>query len=88
MPANEHRVAGIPRLQLTFEEACSATSTPVSTMELMERRGQAPLFYKVGRRKYTTPELIAEWQAKRIALAKEEAEADGLASQKDNLGGA
>jgi hypothetical protein len=70
MPQNEHRVAGIPRLQLTFEETASALSIPVGTLELLERRGESPVFFKLGRRKYTTVGLIKEWQDARVERAR------------------
>lgn len=62
-------VEPVPRLQLGIEDAAAALGLPVSTLELECRRGRGPLFYTVGRRKFTTPELIRTWQAQKIAEA-------------------
>ncbi|WP_101067710.1 MerR family transcriptional regulator [Roseovarius salinarum] len=63
----------IPRLQLSLADAAEALNIPQSTLELECRRGRGPKFYIVGRRKYTTVELIREWQAQKIAEAEAEA---------------
>jgi len=63
-------VAQVPRLQLGIEDAAAALGLPVSTLELECRRGRGPKFYTVGRRKFTTVELIREWQAAKIAEAE------------------
>jgi hypothetical protein len=60
----------LPRLALAIEDAAAALGLPVSTLEVEVRRGKGPLFFKVGRRLFTTPELIAEWQAAKIAEAR------------------
>ena len=60
----------LPRLQFSFEDAAAALNLPVSTLELECRRGRGPLFFTVGRRKFTTPDLIREWQEQRIAEAR------------------
>ena len=60
-------VEPVPRLQLGIEDAAAACGIPVSTFELECRKGKGPVFFVVGRRKFTTPELIREWQAKKIA---------------------
>ena len=60
----------IPRLQLSLADAAEALNIPQSTLELECRRGRGPKFYTVGRRKYTTVELIREWQAAKIAEAE------------------
>lgn len=57
----------VPRLQLGIEDAAAALGLPVSTLELECRRGRGPKFFTVGRRKFTTIELIREWQAAKIA---------------------
>lgn len=67
----------IPRLQLSLADAAEALNIPQSTLELECRRGRGPKFFTVGRRKYTTVELIREWQAQKIAEA---AESDGVAA--------
>ena len=66
-------VEQVPRLQLGIEDAAAALGLPVSTLELECRRGRGPKFYTVGRRKFTTVELIREWQAQKIAEAEAEA---------------
>jgi len=70
-------VAQVPRLQLGIEDAAAALGLPVSTLELECRRGRGPVFFTVGRRKFTTVELIREWQAQKIAeaAAQEQTEA-------------
>ena len=60
----------LPRLQFSFEDAAAALNLPVCTLELECRRGRGPLFFTVGRRKFTTPDLIREWQEQRIAEAR------------------
>ena len=60
-------VQQVPRLQLGIEDAASALGLPVSTLELECRRGGGPKFFKVGRRLFTTVDLIREWQAKKIS---------------------
>ena len=60
-------VAQVPRLQLSIEDAAAALGLPTSTLELECRRGRGPKFFVVGRRKFTTVELIREWQAAKIA---------------------
>lgn len=62
-------VSQVPRLQLGLEDAAAALGLPVSTLELECRRGRGPKFFKVGRRLFTTVELIREWQANKIAEA-------------------
>lgn len=57
----------IPRLQFGFSETAEALGIPVSTLEQECRRGRGPKFYKVGRRKFTTPKLIEEWQNAKIS---------------------
>jgi hypothetical protein len=59
----------IPRLQLSLADAAEALNIPQSTLELECRRGRGPKFFTVGRRKYTTVELIRDWQAAKIAEA-------------------
>ena len=76
MPQGEFNVERLPRLQFTFEESCTITGVPVSTMELLEKRGQAPVYYKLGRRKFTNHKLLQAWMDRQAALALEEAEAD------------
>ena len=60
----------VPRLQLSIEDAAAACGVPVSTFELECRRGRGPRFFTIGRRKFTTVELIREWQAKKFAEAE------------------
>ncbi len=60
-------VAQPPMLQLGFKDAAAALGLPVSTLELECRRGRGPKFFKVGRRLFTTVELIREWQSQKIA---------------------
>ena len=69
----EAYVSKVPRLQLGFEDAACALALPLSTLEQIHRRGEGPLFFRVGRRLFTTPDLIFEWQKSRIAQAKAEA---------------
>lgn len=57
----------IPRLQLSMDDAAEALNVPKSTLENEVRRGRGPKFFTVGRRKFTTVELIREWQAAKIA---------------------
>lgn len=59
----------IPRLQLSLSDTAEALNVPQSTLELECRRGRGPKFFTVGRRKFTTVELIREWQNKKIAEA-------------------
>ena len=70
----EPYVQQVPRLQLGIEDAAYALGLPVSTLEQECRRGKGPVFFTVGRRKFTTPELIREWQAWKIAEAKNRSE--------------
>jgi len=63
-------VAQVPRLQLSIEDTAAALGLPVSTLEVEVRRGKGPLFFKVGRRLFTTPELVSEWQSAKIAEAR------------------
>ncbi|MDU8945613.1 hypothetical protein [Ovoidimarina sediminis] len=65
-------VQQVPRLQLGIEDAAASLGLPVSTLELECRRGRGPQFFTVGRRKFTTVELIREWQQERIAEARAE----------------
>ena len=60
-------VQQVPRLQLSIEDAAAALGLPTSTLELECRRGRGPKFFIVGRRKFTTVELIRNWQAYKIA---------------------
>ncbi|MFY0691327.1 MAG: hypothetical protein JXR14_05315 [Paracoccaceae bacterium] len=60
-------VEQVPRLQLGLEDAAAALGLPVSTLELECRRGRGPKFFKVGRRLFTTIDLIKEWQSAKIA---------------------
>lgn len=59
-------VSQVPRLQLGTEDAAAALGLPVSTLELECRRGRGPKFFTVGRRKFTTVDLIREWQLQKI----------------------
>ncbi len=70
---SEPYVDKVPRLQLGFEDAATALGLPVSTLEQECRKGEGPTFFRVGRRLFTTRELIAEWQARKIAQLREEA---------------
>jgi hypothetical protein len=63
-------VAQVHRLQLSIEDTAAALGLPVSTLEVEVCRGKGPLFFKVGRRLFTTTELVAEWQAEKIAKAR------------------
>ena len=72
-------VAQVPRLQLGIEDAAAALGLPVSTLELECRRGRGPKFFTVGRRKFTTIELIRDWQAAKIAEASAQ-EREGTAA--------
>jgi hypothetical protein len=67
--------SAVPRLQLSLTDASQALGIPQSTLELECRRGRGPKFFTVGRRKFTTVELIREWQAIKIAEAEAEADA-------------
>ncbi len=60
-------VEQLPRLQLGLKETAETLGVPLSTLELECRRGRGPKFFSVGRRKFTTIELIREWQAAKIA---------------------
>ena len=66
-------VERVPRLQLGFEDAATALGLPVSTLEQECRKGLGPTFFRVGRRLFTTPELIRAWQEKKIAAARADA---------------
>ena len=59
--------SAVPRLQLSIADTSAALGIPQSTLELECRRGRGPKFFTVGRRKFTTVELIREWQATKIA---------------------
>ena len=72
MPEIDAYITPVPRLQLSIEDAAAALGLPVSTLELECRRARGPLFFTVGRRKFTTPDLIREWQARKIADALRE----------------
>lgn len=63
----ERYVQPVPRLALSIEDTAASLGLPCSTLELEVRRGKGPLFFKVGRRLFTTPALIAEWQEAKIA---------------------
>ena len=67
----EPYVERVPRLQLGFEDTAAALGLPVSTLELECRRGRGPKFYKIGRRKYTTIQLIEAWQKHKISELEE-----------------
>lgn len=60
-------VQQVPRLQLGMEDAAASLGLPTSTFEHECRRGRGPKLFVVGRRKFTTVELIREWQADKIA---------------------
>ena len=60
-------ITPIPRLQLGFEDAACALGLPVSSLEQIHRKGEGPKFYRVGRRLFTTEDLVREWQADQIA---------------------
>lgn len=64
---NDSYVTPVPRLQLGFEDAATALALPVSTLEQIHRRGEGPKFFKIGRRLFTTVELIGKWQGEMIA---------------------
>ena len=64
-----NQVHPIPRLQLSYAVTAEALDIPQSTLEHECRLGRGPTFFTVGRRKYTTVELIREWQARKIAEA-------------------
>lgn len=59
----------LPRVQYGFEETAKILDLPQSTLEQECRRGNGPLFYKVGRRKFTTMPLINDWLSKKIEQA-------------------
>lgn len=59
----------IPKLQLSIADTAEALDLPRSTLEIEMRHGRAPLFFTVGRRKFTTVELIREWQSQKISEA-------------------
>lgn len=61
----------LPKLQFSFEETAKVLGVAKSTLDLECRRGRGPKFFKVGRRLFTTIELIREWQAAKIAAADE-----------------
>jgi hypothetical protein len=67
-------VEQVPRLQLSIEDAAVSIGVPVSTLELECRRGRGPLFFTVGRRKFTTVDLVREWQQAKIAEARRAAD--------------
>ncbi len=71
---SETVIGRLPRLQFGFAETAEIIGVPQSTLELECRRGRGPKFFKVGRRLFTTIELIREWQAAKIA----EADADEI----------
>lgn len=66
----EPPVEQLPRLQFGLSEAAEVLGVPQSTLESECRQGRGPQFFKVGRRLFTTVELIREWQAGKIAEAK------------------
>jgi len=59
----------LPRVQYGFKETAQMIGIPISTLEQECRRGDGPLFYKVGRRKFTTLPLINDWLSKKIEQA-------------------
>ena len=59
-----------PRIQYGFDEVSQITGIPKSTLEQECRRGNGPLFYKVGRRKFTTLPLLNDWLSKKIEEAQ------------------
>ncbi len=63
---HESYVTPVPRLQLGFEDAACAMGLPLSTLEQIHRRGEGPTFFTVGRRKFTTEDMIRKWQAEMI----------------------
>lgn len=65
-------LAQIPRMQLSISDTALALDVPLSTLEQECRKGRGPTFYSVGRRRYTTPNLIREWQSAKIAEAVNE----------------
>ena len=60
----------IPKLQFSIAETAEALGLPLSTLEAEMRFGRAPRFFTIGRRRFTTIELIREWQAGKIAEAE------------------
>jgi hypothetical protein len=69
--AAEPYMERMPRLQYGLGEAAIALDLPQSTLEAEVRAGRGPLFFKVGRRLYTTRELITAWQREKIEQARE-----------------
>lgn len=67
---NDTYVERVPRLQLGLEDAAAALALPLSTLEQLRAKGEGPLFYRVGRRVFTTVDLIREWQASQIETAR------------------
>jgi len=64
----------VPRLQLSIEEAAAALRMPITTLDTLRKDpdpNAAPYFFMVGRRWYTTVELIREWQDTFIAQRRE-----------------
>ena len=63
-------VTPVQRMQLGFEDAACALGLPLSTLEQLHRRGEGPIFFTVGRRKFTTENLIRQWQDEEIETMK------------------
>ena len=64
---NDSYVEAVPRLQFGFEDAACALGLPLSTLEKIHRSGDGPTFFKIGRRMFTTIELMRSWQQEQIA---------------------
>ena len=64
---NDASTEALPRVQFGFAETAAMCGMPLSTFDQECRRGNGPVFYKVGRRKFTTRELIDQWLGEKIA---------------------
>lgn len=60
----------LPRVQYGFAETAEMCGMPLSTFEQECRRGNGPTFYRIGRRKFTTLELIDEWLSVKVSDAR------------------
>ncbi len=51
---------------LSFEQAAALAQIPFSTFDVLCRRGDGPLFVKIGRHRRSTPAEITRWMQSKI----------------------
>jgi hypothetical protein len=69
-PEERAQIAGLPAQAFPADVAVMV-SVPASTLEKLNSQGRGPRLFKIGRRRFTTPEFVRKWLDD---LAKEDAE--------------